>query len=316
MDARGSWALWLLQLMPYPLAAVSRRPSHHLLLCLFTVAALGVGTVGCGSDDEGVSDERVFGDTREKRARSSPGTISGRFDVGGHKLYLECTGKGSPTVVYLHGSVRQKGDAGGERAGRIPALLEARHRVCVYDRANVGRSDSVPGRVTGRDSAKDLHALIGSAGLKGPFVLLGSSLGGAISDLYAAAYPRDVAGMVLLDSTLPAYLEMYKRLYPPGSGPQPGEWKREAERLDRLATFRQARQVQGQSRKIPVTYVGATVSLPPKIKAAIRSAQRAFVNRFSPGRMIVVDAPHDMAAAIPERVAKEVDRVIAVTKRR
>ena len=271
---------------------------------------------GCGSGDEGVSDQEVFGDRTEAGTPSRPAAIEGRFDVGRHKLYLKCTGKGSPTVVFLHGSVREEGEAGHERAGRIPALLDARRRVCVYDRANVGRSDSVPGRLTGKDSVKDLHALLGAAEVEPPFVLLGASLGGAISDLYAATYRKDVAGMVLLDSTLPAYLDMYERLFPPGSGPQPGEWRKEAEHLDRLALFRQAGEIQGQRRRIPVTYLAAAVSLPPKIEVAIRRAQRAFVARFSPGRMAVVDAPHDMARTIPERVAREVERVIAATRHR
>lgn len=300
--------------MPYAVAAMGCRRSDQMVTCLLMVA-LVAGSVGCGSDD-GVSDKELFGGTTKTDTPSSSSPVKGRFDAGDHKLYLKCTGKGSPTVVYLHGSVQQEGDPGHERAGRVPSLLDDRHRVCVYDRANVGRSDDVPGRVTGMDSARDLHALLGSAGVKGPYVLLGSSLGGAISDLYAAAYPRDVAGMVLLDSTLPAYLEMYKRFYPPGAGPQPGEWRNETEHLDRLATFRQAGKVQWQRPKIPVTYIAAAVSLPKQIEAEIRRAQLAFVARFSPGRLIVADAPvpHDMAAAIPKRVAREVERVIAAAK--
>ncbi len=294
---------------------MSPRASHQLVT-LVAAVVLGAGAIACGSDDEGVSDKEVFGDSTKPDAASRQPVIEDHFDVGAHRLYLKCTGSGSPTVVYLHGSVRQEGDPGHERAARVPSLLDGRRRVCVYDRANVGRSDSVPGRLTGKDSARDLHALLGSAGIKGPYVLLGASLGGAISDLYAAAYPKDVAGMVLLDSTLPTYLDIYERLFPPGSGPQPGEWKGEAEHLDRLATFRQAGEVQGQRRKIPVTYVAAALSLPPKIEVAIRRAQRAFVARFSPGRMIVVDAPHHMAPVIPERIAREVERVIAAAKRR
>lgn len=289
------------------------QPSHQLAT-LLVVLVLGAGASACGSGGEGVSDKEVFGDKAESGPASRRASIEGRFDVGDHRLYLKCTGSGSPTVVYLHGSVRQRGDQGHERAGRIPSLLDDRNRVCVYDRSNVGRSDSVPGRLTGRDSANDLHALLRSAHVERPYVLLGASLGGAISDLYLAAHPKDVAGMVLLDSTLPAYLDMYKRLFPPGSGPQPGEWKGEAEHLDRLATFRQAGEVQGQRHRIPVTYIAAAVSLPPKIEAAIRRAQRAFVSRFSPGRMIVVDAPHHMAPVIPERIAQEVERVIAGAK--
>lgn len=288
--------------------------SHHLLTWVLALAFAASGA-GCGSDeDDSVSDEKVFGDTSKTTgAPSNRSTIKGRFEVGGHRLYMECRGTGSPTVVYLHGSVRVRG--GRRNAGEVPALLDDRHRVCVYDRANVGASDQVDGPLTGKDSATDLHALLSRAGVSGPYVLLGASLGGAISDIYAASYPKDVAGMVLLDSTLPAYLDIYKRLFPPGSGPRPGEWRSEAEKLDRLATFRQAGKVQGRMPKIPVTYIAAALELPPKITAAIRAAQRRFVKRFSPGRLIVVNAPHGMESVIPERIAQEVERVIAAAKR-
>ena len=290
---------------------IGGRHSRHLIVCL-CAAALTASAGGCGSDDE-VSDEDLFGSTAGER--SGRRTIEGRFDVGGRKLYMECHGAGSPTVVYLHGSVRERGGAGGRSAGEIPELLDDHNRVCVYDRANVGRSDPVRGPLTGRDSAKDLHALLAAARVRGPYVLLGASLGGAIADIYAATYPADVAGMVLLDSTLPAYLDMYRRHFPPGAGPQPGEWRHEAERLDRLATFRQAGTVQGRKLQMPVTYIGIKSLLEPRITAVIRRAQRAFVDRFSPGRLIVLDAPHSMQSVVPGRIAHEVRRVIKAAKR-
>ena len=287
------------------------RLMDYLGVCGCTVAL--VASAGCGSDDE-VSDSELF-DTPSTDAGSGRPTVEGMFDADGHKLYLRCTGTGSPTVVFLHGSVREQGEAGHTRAGKLPALLDDRQRVCVYDRANVGRSESVGGPLTGRDSARDLHALLRAADVPGPYVLLGASLGGAIADIYAAKYPKEVAGMVLLDSTLPAYLDMYKRQFPPGSGPQPNEWKNEAELLDRLATFRQAGEIQGHKPKIPVTYIAAAiVSLPANIKTIIHKAQRQFVSRFAPGRMIVVKAPHNMVPAIPERIANEVRRVTAASK--
>jgi len=277
------------------------RLSHQLVMCMVALAL--AGAAGCGSDDDDLLE----------RASSS---IEGKFDVGGHKLFMECSGTGSPTVVYLHGSVQTKGEGGRENAADIPALLDGRYRVCAYDRANVGLSDSVRGPLTGKDSAKDLHALLAAADVRGPYVLLGGSLGGAIADIYAASYPKDVTGMVLLDSSLPAYLDMYKRLFPAGAGPQPGDWKGEAEKLDKLTTFRQAGTIQGRRPKIPVTYIGISAPAPAKVLAAIRKAQRAFVARFSPGRLIVLDVPHSMEPVIPKRIAREVERVIAAGGRR
>ena len=159
---------------------------------------------------------------------------------------------------------------------------------------------------------RDLQALLESARVKGPYVLLGPTTGGAIADLYGARYPKNVAGMVLLYSTLPDYLEI-------GAIQRPADWRTEAEHLDRLAILRELEQVQGQRREIPVTYIHAAVSRPPGVEAAMRRAQREFIARFSPGRLVVVTGvpvPHDMARAIPERVAREVERVIAAVKQR
>ena len=93
---------------------------------------------------------------------------------------------------------------GSQSSGLIPGYLRDLVRVCVYDRANVGFSDTVPGPITGQDAVKDLHQLFWSrkcpwsvrAPRAGPF-------GGLIAVMYAATYPEDVTGMVLLDASLP-----------------------------------------------------------------------------------------------------------------
>lgn len=275
--------------------------SHQLTMCVVAIAL--AASAGCGSE----------GDDLLERSSSA---IEGKFDVGGHKLFMRCRGTGSPTVVYLHGSVQTEGEGGRENAANVLALLDGQYRVCAYDRANVGLSDSVRGPLTGKDSAKDLHALLAAADVPGPYVLLGGSLGGSIADIYAASYPDDVAGMVLLDSSLPAYLGMYKRLFPPGAGPQPGDWRSEAEKVDRLSTYRQAGTIQGRRPKIAVTYIGTQGPAPPGVVPFIRKAQRAFVDRFSPGRLIVLNVPHYMEPVIPDRIAQEVERVIVAAERR
>jgi pimeloyl-ACP methyl ester carboxylesterase len=91
----------------------------------------------------------------------------------GHKLHLRCVGTaspGSPTIVYLHGL---GGD--GSDVESINTQLASQARVCTYDRLNVGRSDSDPGRHTGADSVRDLHALLEAAGVPGPYLLVGFS---------------------------------------------------------------------------------------------------------------------------------------------
>ncbi len=121
------------------------------------------------------------------------------IDVGGRILHLHCTGSGSPTVLLQPGM----GEMSSNLAWIAPAV--SRHtRVCVYDRAGRGWSQPADRPQDAGQIASDLHSLLGRADVKGPYVLAGHSFGGLYSLTFAARYPDEVAGMVLLDSTAPA----------------------------------------------------------------------------------------------------------------
>jgi pimeloyl-ACP methyl ester carboxylesterase len=120
------------------------------------------------------------------------------YDVGDHRLHLSCTGTGGPTVVLLGGM--------GETSaawGLVQPAVAGTTRVCAYDRAGQAWSDSAPGPKDGMQVAADLHTLLSRAGEHGPYVLAGHSVGGTYAMVYAAEYPGDVAGLVLLDSASP-----------------------------------------------------------------------------------------------------------------
>src|SRR4029434_9233012 len=78
-------------------------------------------------------------------------------------------------------------------------------RVCACDRPGTpvgekpSRSDPVPQPTTAKDAVADLHALLSADGAAGPYVLVGHSYGGLIVRLYASTYPKEVAGLVLVD---------------------------------------------------------------------------------------------------------------------
>jgi pimeloyl-ACP methyl ester carboxylesterase len=120
-------------------------------------------------------------------------------DVGGYRLHIECTGTGAPTVVM---------EPGGGASSASLALIApdvARHTtVCVYDRAGKGWSDPAQTPPDGAQIAIDLHTLLERADTAGPYVLAGHSFGGLYVMRYAAQYPDEVAGMVLIDSTAPS----------------------------------------------------------------------------------------------------------------
>jgi pimeloyl-ACP methyl ester carboxylesterase len=238
---------------------------------------------------------------------TSPAALEGMFEVGDHSLYLRCTGAGTPTIVYLHGYIRDPSGGGSTNAGSIPDLLQSSHQVCVYDRANVGRSGQAAGPLTGASSVTDLHSLLEAAGVDSPYVLLGASYGGLIAYMYAATYPSDVQGMVLLDAVLP-------------DDPAEDDWEATTERLDQITTSQQAMDLVGSEPPIPLTYIAVedpdlgpitNASAYQAALADLRERQQAFVDGFSPGRLIVVDAPHFMEPAIPERIAEEVKSVVA-----
>jgi pimeloyl-ACP methyl ester carboxylesterase len=117
------------------------------------------------------------------------------IDVGGRRLYIECTGTGNPAVVLQSGL--------GESSsywGRIAPAVAASTTVCAYDRAGHGRSDPAAAPQDGTALATDLHTLLERAGVPGPYVLVGHSSGGPYVRVFAARYPDQVAGMVLLDA--------------------------------------------------------------------------------------------------------------------
>jgi pimeloyl-ACP methyl ester carboxylesterase len=119
--------------------------------------------------------------------------------VSGHSMQLYCAGKarGGPTVVM------DSGLGGGVLDWQTVQPKVAKFaRVCSYDRSGLGWSESGPKPRTSLRIVKELHALLENAGVGGPYVLVGHSFGGANVQLYAAEYPKEVAGMVLVDSAL------------------------------------------------------------------------------------------------------------------
>lgn len=120
------------------------------------------------------------------------------YPVGDHRLHLDCRGTGGPTVVLFNGM----GEFSASWA-RITDPISATTRVCAYDRAGQGWSDDVASPQDAVTAAQDLHALLVAAGEHGPYVLVGHSIGGDYALTYAARYPEQVAGLVLLDSSSP-----------------------------------------------------------------------------------------------------------------
>ena len=134
-----------------------------------------------------------------RTAYPAPGKL---VDVGGYRLHVLCEGpKTARTIVWLSGSY-------GQGLWTFPSHKEMAKtdRSCIIDRGGLGWSDtgSFP-RTVDRVLSETRKALIG-AGEKAPFVLVGHSYGGMYAANYANRFPKDVAGLVLLDPTAPGWI--------------------------------------------------------------------------------------------------------------
>jgi pimeloyl-ACP methyl ester carboxylesterase len=176
-------AVWMLVRVRRDLRSRAGR-----LLLYPVVAGLALASIGAGFE--------TVREAADARAYSMPGRL---VDVGGRSLHLSCTGTGSPTVVLQPGAGEMSSNLGW-----ITPAVAAHTRVCVYDRAGRGWSDPANTPQDASQIAADLHLLLQRAHVPGPYVLAGHSFGGLYTLTYAAHYPHEVAGMVLIDSTAPS----------------------------------------------------------------------------------------------------------------
>lgn len=141
------------------------------------------------------------GATSDRRTYPAPGQM---VDVGGYSLHIHCLGEGSPVVIL---------DAAGGFTSSSWAWVQPEiartTRVCAYDRAGWGWSDPSPVGYDAEQNAVELHQLLVNARVPGPYILVGHSLGGLYSRVYAQQYPDEVAGLVQVDATHP---DVWQRL--------------------------------------------------------------------------------------------------------
>jgi pimeloyl-ACP methyl ester carboxylesterase len=176
-------AIWMITRAHRHLRSPSRRWLLYPVIAVMVLASIGGGY-------------ETVREAADRHAYPMPGQL---IDVGGYRLHLSCTGSGTPTVVIQPG--------GGEMSsnlGWIAPAVARNTRVCVYDRAGRGWSEPADTVQDGTRIATDLHTLLQRGDVPGPYVLAGHSFGGLYVLAFAARYPGDVAGMVLVDSTAPA----------------------------------------------------------------------------------------------------------------
>ncbi len=143
--------------------------------------------------------------------QSPPPPLGKLVDVGGYRVHLYCAGTGSPTVVIV-------GAGFSFNWGLVQPEVAKFSQVCSYDHSGIGWSDSGP-----KDSCSlrvsEVHTALKNAGIKGPYVLVGHSLGALVARLYAGQYPDEAAGMVFVDHAFHAAFPNVAKDPPPAPPP-------------------------------------------------------------------------------------------------
>lgn len=135
------------------------------------------------------------GTARDKKRHPAPGNL---VDVGGRSLHLLAVGEGSPTVVFESGLMSTV-LSWQQVQPRIAEIT----RTVSYDRAGLGWSDPGPAPRDAERIVNELRELLDRDHIIPPFILVGHSFGGLTTRLFAARFPEQVAGLILIDPVVP-----------------------------------------------------------------------------------------------------------------
>jgi len=139
---------------------------------------------------------QLFGTRRDQRRHPPPGRM---VDVGTHRLHLHETGSGGPTILLEAGLMSTV-----LSWTSLQRELSRSFRVVSYDRAGLGWSELGPMPRTAERIVDELYAALNKAGVEPPYILIGHSFGGLLMPLFAARFPKEVMGLVLIDAVAPA----------------------------------------------------------------------------------------------------------------
>jgi pimeloyl-ACP methyl ester carboxylesterase len=167
------------------------------MLVVAVIAVTSVATAGAAAESKS----------------SSSATFAKRVNIGdGRSMYIECRGKGSPTVLLISGTdtASDLWHATDQKGPKVYPTIAKTTRVCAYDRpgaphltGELSRSDPVPQPTSPQDGVDDLVALLKAADVPGPYVLAAHSFGGTIARVFAGQHPDEVKGIVFVDVLTP-----------------------------------------------------------------------------------------------------------------
>jgi pimeloyl-ACP methyl ester carboxylesterase len=257
-------------------------PRSHVLALVLALAVLGA----CGPRPK----------SPDSTAKTPTWSGERRVEVGVRSLSLRCTGNGAPTVV-LDADWNQDGTAWQALLGE----LAPHNRVCTYDRAGLGSSDADPvGPRSVQLLVYDLHELLGKAGERAPFILVGKAMSAYTARLYARQHSQEVAGLVLID---PIHVALEAGLLDLATAKQRDWWRKppaESEAID-FARSAAIMATPAAPPRLPVYIVGGIAPAPAELVLASKNAKLAAASQRA-------------VAALTERLAAKVsgDPIAAV----
>ena len=213
--------------------------------------------------------------------------------VNGHRLAIWCRGTGSPIVILEHG-IGYGVDS--DSWVTVQAGVAKETRVCRYDRAFVGDSADARSGRSMPDLADDLADLMATAGIPGPFILVGHSFGGLSVRYFALLHPKSVIGMVLVDGSPRSAIV----------GLDLG-----SERLNRTKVLSQLLSLRSLGR-IPLVVITRGIGL----SASWRAAQEDMVELSTSSRQVIAtQSDHWIQLRQPDLVIRQIMTVLHTIRR-
>lgn len=232
--------------------------------------------------------------------------------VDGAQMAYECHGVGSPTIIAEAGY-----DTGGTTAfaGLLEAL-SAVSRVCTYDRFGTGNSDLRPAALTegltSDDQARELHDLLDTARIEPPYVVVAHSYGGIVARLFAADFPAEVQGLVLIESSHEDEVAAYRRYY--GDDPE-GDWVDGGDLLDMRAATDLLRSRARDYGDLPLVVIRAE-TYEDVLSEGLWGRTQADLATLSTDGMLIeaLDAGHFVIDENPDVVVAATDAVVGAAR--
>jgi pimeloyl-ACP methyl ester carboxylesterase len=241
-----------------------------------------------------------------------------KIDVGGHALNTLSGGEATPAVIFEAGF-----GAGIESWATVQSTTAKFARTVSYDRAGIGQSDAGPKPRAAKQIAQELHTALQKARIAPPYVLVGHSFGGIYVRVFADLYPKEVAGLVLIDPSQEAFDEWTK------GHPEAQRFSREEqiakapagvrdESAEVSASYAQAREAKVPA-GIPVILLTAMKddTMPVDVRKVWSQLHEAWIAKVPGGKHIVVEnSGHFIQGEQPQVVIDAIRQVVDQVRRK